>query len=325
MAMQHEQEYGWQGYAQQPQQEYGLQGQFQQPQAFTQQGYAQQPQQATGQWGYAQQQPQQGLGQMGYGQQPQFGLQGYVQQPQQGFGQQGFGQPQQAFGQQQPQQAGFGQQGYAQQQPQFGQQGYFQQPQQGFGQQGFVQQPQQGYMQQQQPQQGFGQPGFQGQQQPQQALGLQQQPQQGYAAQPGQFGFGAYGGAFQQAARGQATRARRGPKNYVRSDERLREAICELLVQEPALDVGDVSVEVQNGRATLEGSVPERQMKHAIEDVVDRCWGVQDVENYIRVQAQEPQAAGMEAGQQQRRSSAEAGSIGGQAAGGKESRGRSKE
>jgi hypothetical protein len=35
---------------------------------------------------------------------------------------------------------------------------------------------------------------------------------------------------------------------------------------------------------TLEGTVPERQMKYAIEDVVDRCWGVQDVENYIRVQ-----------------------------------------
>jgi len=33
----------------------------------------------------------------------------------------------------------------------------------------------------------------------------------------------------------------------------------------------------------LDGTVPERRMKHAIEDLVDACPGVQDIDNRIRV------------------------------------------
>jgi osmotically-inducible protein OsmY len=33
----------------------------------------------------------------------------------------------------------------------------------------------------------------------------------------------------------------------------------------------------------LEGTVPERRMKHAIEDLADACPGIQDIENRIRV------------------------------------------
>lgn len=255
-----------------------------------------------GQQAQGPQQPQQGFVQQGYGQ---------LQQPQQGLGQPGYG-PVQHGQQQQPQQ-GFGQQpGYALQQPQqlpwqqvvYGQQ----QPQPAYAQQQQLQ-PQQFQPQQLQPQQ------LQPQQlqlQPQQL-----QPHQGYAgqqalAQTAQFGAGF--GIFQQAADFVAT-ARRGPKNYARSDERLRELICEFLLHEPALDVGDVTVEVKSGRVMLDGTVPERQMKHAIENIVDHCWGVQDVENAIRVQAGQGQAnqqqasSGMMGQQQQGGSSAEAGDF----------------
>lgn len=74
-----------------------------------------------------------------------------------------------------------------------------------------------------------------------------------------------------------------GPKGYQRSDERLREDISERLMQARYIDSSDVAVQVSAARVVLEGTVPERRMKHAIEDLVDACPGVQDIENRIRV------------------------------------------
>lgn len=142
-------------------------------------------------------------------------------------------------------------------------------------------------------------------------------------------------------------RGRRGPKNYARSDERLRELICERLLQEQMVDVSNVSVEVKDGSVTLEGTVPERQMRHLIEDTVDCCWGVQDIENHIGIQAssqgkqgqQETEMSGGGGGQQQSRVSAGSGGLSGLASsggsstaggksssgGGEQQKGRSKE
>ncbi|OZI22512.1 BON domain-containing protein [Bordetella genomosp. 7] len=72
------------------------------------------------------------------------------------------------------------------------------------------------------------------------------------------------------------------PKGYVRSDERVREDVCERL-SHSGLDVSDVSVQVSDGVVTLEGSVPSRHTKHAVEDCVDDCLGVNDIQNHIRV------------------------------------------
>lgn len=74
-----------------------------------------------------------------------------------------------------------------------------------------------------------------------------------------------------------------GPKGYQRSDERLREDISERLMQARYIDSSDVTVEVSGAKVVLEGTVPERRMKHAIEDLADACPGVQDIENRIRV------------------------------------------
>lgn len=74
-----------------------------------------------------------------------------------------------------------------------------------------------------------------------------------------------------------------GPKGYQRSDERLREDISERLLQAHYIDSSDVTVEVSGAKVVLDGTVPERRMKHAIEDLVDACPGVQDIDNRIRV------------------------------------------
>ena len=83
------------------------------------------------------------------------------------------------------------------------------------------------------------------------------------------------------------TRHRSGPKGYTRSDDRLREDISERLMMADSIDPSDVSVTVKDAKVTLEGRVPDRRMKHAIEDLVDNCPGVQDIDNRIRVGRQE--------------------------------------
>ncbi|WP_420992337.1 BON domain-containing protein [Cupriavidus sp. 30B13] len=74
-----------------------------------------------------------------------------------------------------------------------------------------------------------------------------------------------------------------GPKGYRRSDERLREDVCERLARNHALDVSEVVVSVSGGIVTLDGTVTERHVKHEIEEVADDVFGVTEVINQIRV------------------------------------------
>jgi hypothetical protein len=90
------------------------------------------------------------------------------------------------------------------------------------------------------------------------------------------------GHGFSGLAR-QALSERRGPKGYRRSDERIREDLCEALISATHLDASEVSVDVSEGQVRLEGTVPERRMKHTIEDIAAGVPGVLDVENRIRV------------------------------------------
>ncbi len=75
----------------------------------------------------------------------------------------------------------------------------------------------------------------------------------------------------------------RGPKGYERSDERLREIICERLTDEPSVDASDVSIEVKDKVVKLTGHVSDRRTKYEIEDLVEHCGGVKDIDNQIRV------------------------------------------
>jgi hypothetical protein len=72
------------------------------------------------------------------------------------------------------------------------------------------------------------------------------------------------------------------PKNYRRSDARVREDVCERLMMDDEINAGDVSVQVCDGVVVLEGSVPERAMHYRIEDIAASCPGVHEVENGIR-------------------------------------------
>lgn len=75
----------------------------------------------------------------------------------------------------------------------------------------------------------------------------------------------------------------KGPKGYTRSDERIREDLCDKLSDEGELDASDISVSVAGGEVTLDGHVPDRQAKRRAEDIADRCSGVSHVQNNLRV------------------------------------------
>ncbi|WP_175821515.1 BON domain-containing protein [Burkholderia sp. BCC0419] len=98
---------------------------------------------------------------------------------------------------------------------------------------------------------------------------------------------------FGSEAERDALRQRRGPKGYTRSDERIREDVCERLAHALEIDVSDVSVQVNEGRVELEGTVPARWMRHDIEDLADGCMGVRDVENRVRVRRDGEHDTGM--------------------------------
>ena len=78
----------------------------------------------------------------------------------------------------------------------------------------------------------------------------------------------------------------RPPRGYQRADERIREDVCERLMEGP-VDVGDVEVTVSNGEVTLSGTVVERWEKRAIEDIAGNVRGVHDVHNRVRVRPME--------------------------------------
>jgi osmotically-inducible protein OsmY len=74
----------------------------------------------------------------------------------------------------------------------------------------------------------------------------------------------------------------RGPKGYTRTDERLRETICERLTDDPRIDASDIEVDVQQQKVTLRGSVSDRRTKYAVEELVEYS-GATEIENQLRV------------------------------------------
>jgi osmotically-inducible protein OsmY len=75
----------------------------------------------------------------------------------------------------------------------------------------------------------------------------------------------------------------KGPKNYSRSDDRIKEDINDRLSDDPFIDASEIDVTVTNGEVTLSGTVDERSSKRRAEDIAENVSGVKNVENRIRV------------------------------------------
>lgn len=126
----------------------------------------------------------------------------------------------------------------------------------------------------------------------------------GYGEEEGRFGEGrfgrgqygqsqgGYGRSFAGESGGMGIQSRMrgmGPKNYRRSDERIREDVCEML-EDADLDASEIDVKVREGEVTLEGSVKDRWSKREAEDVVCQVRGVRDCHNQLRLEQRSQQA-----------------------------------
>ncbi|HEX7879232.1 MAG TPA: BON domain-containing protein [Candidatus Eisenbacteria bacterium] len=129
--------------------------------------------------------------------------------------------------------------------------------------------------------------------------GQGQYGQSGSSGQYGQSGQGQYGQHGNQGSRfGQPmsgeygssqgsmdrSHAGVGPKNYKRSDERIKEDLCEMFSANPWLDASNTEVEVKQGVVTLTGTVGDRRMRQMMEDIADGVPGVKDVECQIKLE-----------------------------------------
>ena len=83
--------------------------------------------------------------------------------------------------------------------------------------------------------------------------------------------------------RGRENYRGRGPKDYRRGDDRVREDVCERLTDDWFVDASDIVVVVQDGEVTLSGFVASREQKRRAEDAVETVGGVRDVINQLRV------------------------------------------
>ncbi len=90
------------------------------------------------------------------------------------------------------------------------------------------------------------------------------------------------GGLGQGGYSGEGRHAGRGPKNWKRSDDRIREDVNERLTDHPHIDASEIDVQVKDGEVTLTGNVEDRRTKRMVEDVVEGISGVKEVHNNLK-------------------------------------------
>ncbi len=79
--------------------------------------------------------------------------------------------------------------------------------------------------------------------------------------------------------------AGKGPKGWTRSDDRIKEQVCDALERDHHIDASDIEVDVQQGIVILRGNVEDRRTKRLAEDCVEHLSGVKDVRNELSVNA----------------------------------------
>jgi hypothetical protein len=75
----------------------------------------------------------------------------------------------------------------------------------------------------------------------------------------------------------------RGPRGYRRSDERIKEDVCQCLTDDSHIDASNIDVTVNDREVVLAGTVQSRYEKRHAEDLIERIPGVRDVINSLRV------------------------------------------
>lgn len=93
----------------------------------------------------------------------------------------------------------------------------------------------------------------------------------------------------------QGDRRGMGPRDYVRSEARIREDVCDFLSDDPLVDASEIEVSVAGSEVTLAGTVETRRERRLAEDCAERVSGVTHVQNNLRVAREQAEGAGIPA------------------------------
>lgn len=74
-----------------------------------------------------------------------------------------------------------------------------------------------------------------------------------------------------------------GPKGYRRSDERIEEEVCNILMRDKNINASQIEVQVHDGVVRLNGMVDSRSARFDAEMAVDGVPGVEDIQNDLKV------------------------------------------
>jgi HSP20 family molecular chaperone IbpA len=93
------------------------------------------------------------------------------------------------------------------------------------------------------------------------------------------------GSAMEERGEGRSRFARyeaRPSRSYRRPDDRILDDVHQRIAT-AGVDAGEVEIEVNKGVVTLSGRVPHRFEKRVIEEIAEQVFGVQEVQNHLRL------------------------------------------
>ena len=114
-------------------------------------------------------------------------------------------------------------------------------------------------------------------------MGTQSQGSRSQSYGEGSYGQGSLGNDWGSSSSNDRGFFGKGPKGYRRSDDRIKEDVCETLARNPRVDASDIEVKVEEACVTLSGTVDSKEIKRAAEIAIENLSGVDDVRNELRV------------------------------------------
>ncbi|MGN6195925.1 MAG: BON domain-containing protein [Ginsengibacter sp.] len=82
----------------------------------------------------------------------------------------------------------------------------------------------------------------------------------------------------------------KGPKNYMRPPERIKDDAADRLMEDSLVDASNIDIDVKDNDLILSGTVNSRFEKHRAEALVENVSGVKEVQNNLRVQGEKATA-----------------------------------
>lgn len=100
------------------------------------------------------------------------------------------------------------------------------------------------------------------------------------------YEHGGEGNRWSDDIRSEASRenhAGKGPRGYMRSEQRIKEEASEILTHDYDLDATDIELEVRDRCLVLKGEAHSRRDKRLAEYLVEDISGIEDVDNQLRI------------------------------------------